>query len=68
MNKKVGPNGRRMFIRNLVLMSGAANLMATAVNAMGRDSQRNKEGIPERPCQGYRLTPHIRQYYKTIDP
>ena len=67
MNRKAGQNSRRIFIRNLALMGGAAPLLAGVSRAMALGPGKNSEKIPgPLPSQGYRVTPHIRQYYKKI--
>ena len=67
MNQESRQNGRRTFIRNIVLMGGAGTLLASAAKTMRFGSRKHPMGSPDaRRTQGYRLTPHIRKYYKKI--
>ncbi|WP_300464921.1 hypothetical protein [Desulfobacula sp.] len=67
MNRKTGQNSRRSFIRNVLLMGGAAPLLAGVARAAGPGLKKKSEGRPDPyPSQGYRETPHIRQYYKKL--
>jgi hypothetical protein len=65
MNQESKPNSRRTFLKNLALMSGAGTLLAGAARTVGVGPRENPMGNPDgRRSQGYRLTPHIRKYYK----
>ncbi len=67
MNQESRQNSRRTFIRNMVLMGGAGTLLAGAAKTLRLGSWKNPMGSPDaRRSQGYRLTPHIRKYYKTV--
>ena len=67
MNQKSRQNSRRTFIRNMALMGGAGTLLASAAKTMRLGSRENPMGSPDaRRSQGYRLTPHIRKYYKKV--
>ena len=65
MSQKSRPSNRRTFLRNMALMGGAGTLLAGAARTVGVGSRENPMGSPDaRRSQGYRLTPHIRKYYK----
>jgi hypothetical protein len=65
MNQESRPNSRRTFIKNMALMGGAGTLLASAAKTMRLGSRENPMGSPDaRRSQGYRLTAHIRKYYK----
>jgi hypothetical protein len=65
MSQKFRPHSRRTFIKNMALMGGAGALLAGTAKAMPFGSRENPMGSPDaRRSQGYRLTPHIRKYYK----
>ena len=65
MSQKFRPHSRRTFIKNMALMGGAGALLASTAKAMCFGSRENPMGSPDaRRSQGYRLTPHIRKYYK----
>ena len=67
VNQKSRYNSRRTFIRNMALMGGAGTLLASAAKTMRFGSREKPLGRPDaRRSQGYRLTPHIRTYYKKI--
>jgi len=65
MKQESKPNSRRTFIKNMALMGGAGALLASTAKAMRFGSRENPMGSPDvRRSQGYRLTAHIRKYYK----
>ena len=65
MSQKSRPYSRRTFIKNMALMGGAGALLASTAKTMRFGSRENPMGSPDaRRSQGYRLTPHIRKYYK----
>jgi len=65
MSQKSRPYSRRTFIKNMALMGGAGTLLASTAKAMRFGPRENPMGSPDaRRSQGYRLTPHIRKYYK----
>ena len=65
MKQESKPNSRRTFIKNMALMGGAGALLASTARAMRFGSRENPMGSPDaHRSQGYRLTPHIRKYYK----
>ena len=65
MSQKSRPYSRRTFIKNMALMGGAGTLLAGAAKTIHLGSRENPMGSPDtRRSQGYRLTPHIRKYYK----
>ena len=65
MSQKSRPYSRRTFIKNMALMGGAGAVMAGPARTMRLGSRENPMGSPgARRSQGYRLTPHIRKYYK----
>jgi len=65
MSQKSRPHSRRTFIKNMALMGGAGALLASTAKAMRFGLRENPMGSPDaRRSQGYRLTPHIRKYYK----
>ena len=65
MSQESKPNSRRTFIKNMALMGGAGTLLAGTAKTMRLGSRENPMGSADaRRSQGYRLTPHIRKYYK----
>jgi len=65
MKQESKPNSRRTFIKNLALMGGAGTLLASAAKTMRLGSRENPTESPDvRRSHGYRLTAHIRKYYK----
>jgi hypothetical protein len=65
MNQELKPQSRRTFIKNMALMGGAGTLLASAAGNMPQRRRGKTSGSPEvRRSRGYRLTPHIRRYYK----
>ena len=65
MSRKSRPHSRRTFIKNMALMGGAGALLASTSKTMRFGSRENPMGSPDaRRSQRYRLTPHIRKYYK----
>ena len=65
MSQKSRSHSRRTFIKNMALMGGAGTLLASTAKTMRFGSRENPMGSPDaRRSQGYRLTPHIRKYYK----
>ena len=61
------PNSRRIFIKNIALLGGAGTLLASTASTL-RPGRRGKseENTDARRGRGYRLTPHIRKYYKLV--
>ena len=67
MNQESRQNSRRTFIRNIMLMGGAGTLLSSAAKTIGFGSRKHPMGSPDaRRSKGYRLTPHIRKYYKKV--
>jgi hypothetical protein len=65
MSQKFRPHSRRTFIKNMALMGGAGALLAGPVRTLGVGPREESNRIPDKHrSQGYRLTPHIRKYYK----
>ena len=65
MSQKSRPYSRRTFIKNMALMGGAGAVMAGPARTICLGSRENQMGSPDaRRSQGYRITPHIRKYYK----
>jgi hypothetical protein len=66
MRKKSIQAGRRRFLKRLGWVTGAGALLA-----LGRRRQAHARGVADpnagqtRPDRGYRLTAHIRSYYRT---
>lgn len=66
MQKKSIRAGRRRFLKRLGWVTGAGALLA-----LGRQRQAHAQGVAHqnagqsRPDRGYRLTAHIRSYYRT---
>ena len=66
MKNESKQKSRRMFIKNMALAGGAGVLMTNPARAIAAGLGKNPLGKSETRCsQGYRLTPHIRKYYKT---
>ena len=65
MSNEPKPNSRRIFIKNMALLGGAGTFLASAAGTL-RPGRRGKsvENSDVRRSRGYRLTPHIRKYYK----
>ena len=65
MSQKSRPYSRRTFIKNMALMGGAGTLLAGPARTMGLGPREGSNMIPDKNrSRGYRLTPHIRKYYK----
>jgi len=57
---------RRAFLKGVLAGGGAAAVaMASAKGMAAPVEAPAKQDAPESPPQGYRETPHIRDYYKT---
>lgn len=59
-----GRSSRREFLQGAVLAGGAATVAASAGAALLEPSPPAPAEAATAPAQGYRLTPHIRQYYE----
>ncbi len=60
--QQVSPS-RRRFLRNAGISGGIAAVAATAPGAVTADS--GDQGTEQKPREGYRLTKHILDYYKS---
>jgi hypothetical protein len=54
---------RRTFMKSAAIFSGLAALFGIAKPARAKPKESSPQ--PEQPSQGYRLTEHIKKYYKT---
>lgn len=65
MKKQSRSGSRRTFIKNMTLMGGAGILLTSVAKIAGPGLREDPIETPD-ACrsQGYRLTPHIRTYYK----
>jgi len=65
MSQKTRPYSRRTFIKNLAMMGGAGALLAGPARTVGGRAREGSNIIPgKNRSRGYRLTAHIRMYYK----
>ena len=65
MSKKSKPHNRRTFIKNMALIGGAGALLAGRAGTAGGSPREGSNLIHDKNrSRGYRLTPHIRTYYK----
>jgi len=65
MSQKSRPYSRRTFIKNMALLGGSGALLAGPAKTVGVRLREGSNIIPgKNRSRGYRLTPHIRKYYK----
>ena len=65
MSQKSRPYSRRTFIKNVALMGGAGALLAGPAGTVGVGLRGGFNMISDKKrARGYRLTPHVRKYYK----
>ncbi len=65
MRQKSRPYSRRTFIKNMALIGGAGALLAGPARTVGVGLRGGSNMIPDKKsARGYRLTPHVRKYYK----
>ena len=59
--------GRREFLKNVLVGSGAAVVAAAGGIAGAAPKSKQVAAEPKLQAQGYRVTPHILDYYKTAE-
>lgn len=66
MTENEAQTSRRQFLKGMVMTSGAATLGTLLLQVQADDAREEVQG-PESasPSKGYRLTRHIRDYYRT---
>lgn len=57
--------GRREFLKGVLVGSGAAVVAVASGGALGASEPKQAAVAPKPESQGYRVTPHILDYYKT---
>lgn len=65
--KQTWSRTRRDFLRGAVATGGAAAVAALAPGHVAAEPAEPEAGNGKGQGQGYRLTPHIVEYYKTIN-
>lgn len=57
--------GRREFLKGVLVGSGAAVVAVASGSALGASESKQTAVEPKPESQGYHVTPHILDYYKT---
>ena len=58
--------GRREFLKGVLVGSGAAVVAVASGSALGASESKQTAAVEPKPeFQGYHVTPHILDYYKT---
>jgi len=64
IDEPIGDQGRRAFIKDVVLAGGATAMAAAAGGALAAAPvEKDPEASSNAPDTGYRVTPHVRAYY-----
>ena len=65
-DENLGKPERRRFLKGAVAAGGATAFVALTGNAGTTGSQINPEEAAASQSKGYRLTPHIKDYYESL--
>jgi hypothetical protein len=64
IDERIGNEGRRAFLKDVVLAGGATAMAAAAGGALAAAPDRDVSAPEENSAEsGYRVTPHVKAYY-----
>jgi hypothetical protein len=64
IDERIGNEGRRAFLKDVVLAGGATAMAAAAGGALAATPGRDVSAPEEKSAEsGYRVTPHVKAYY-----
>ena len=57
---------RRTFLKGVAAAGGAAALVAASREAVSDETTTSQNSVEKAPSQGYRETPHVKDYYASL--